>query len=54
MPLSQLVSNTFFGKNAQVGLSVSVFDKSNLRDLLTMTQVNQNVKELQYNLFDNL
>jgi hypothetical protein len=35
-------------------LSVSAFDKSNLRDLLTMTQVNQNVKELQYNLFDNL
>lgn len=35
-------------------LSVSVFDKSNLRDLLTMSQVNQNVKELQYNLFDNM
>lgn len=35
-------------------LSVSAFDKSHLRDLLTMTQVNQNVKELQYNLFDNL
>ncbi len=25
-----------------------------VRDLLTMTQVNQNVKELQYNLFDNM
>jgi IS4 transposase len=35
-------------------LSVFVFDKSHIRDLLTMTQVNQNVKELQYNLFDNL
>lgn len=35
-------------------LSVSVLDKSNLRDLLTMSQVNQNVKELQYNLFDNM
>jgi len=35
-------------------LSVSVFNKSNLRDLLTMTQVSQNIKELQYNLFDNL
>jgi hypothetical protein len=35
-------------------LSVSVFDKTSIRDLLTMTQVNQNVKELQYNLFDNL
>lgn len=35
-------------------LSVSAFDKTPIRDLLTMTQVNQNVKELQYNLFDNL
>lgn len=35
-------------------LSVSAFDKSHIRDLLTMTQVNQNVKELQYNLFDNM
>ena len=35
-------------------LSVSAFDKSNIRDLLTMTQVNQNVKEQQYNLFDNM
>jgi IS4 transposase len=34
-------------------LSVSVFDKTPIRDLLTMTQVNQNVKELQYNLFNN-
>lgn len=35
-------------------LSVSVFDKTPIRDLLTMTQVNQNVKELQYNLFNNM
>lgn len=35
-------------------LSVSAFDKSHIRDLLTMTQVNQNVKELQFNLFDNM
>lgn len=35
-------------------LSVSAFDKSNIRDLLIMTQVNQNVKERQYNLFDNM
>ena len=35
-------------------LSISAFDKTPIRDLLTMTQVNQNVKELQYNLFDNI
>ncbi|MFA7491329.1 MAG: IS4 family transposase [Mariniphaga sp.] len=35
-------------------LSVYAFDKTPIRDLLTMTQVNQNVKELQYNLFDNM
>ena len=35
-------------------LSVSAFDKTAVRDLLTMSQVNQNVKELQYNLFDNM
>lgn len=35
-------------------LSVSAFDKTHIRDLLTMTQVNQNVKELQYNLFNNI
>ncbi len=35
-------------------LSVSAFDKTPIRDLFTMTQVNQNVKELQYNLFDNM
>ena len=35
-------------------LSVSAFDKTPIRDLLTMTQVNQNVKEQQYNLFDNM
>jgi len=35
-------------------LSVSAFDKTPIRDLLTLTQVNQNVKELQYDLFDNM
>ena len=35
-------------------LSISAFDKTPIRDLLTMTHVNQNVKELQYNLFDNM
>lgn len=35
-------------------LSVSAFDKTPIRDLLTISQVNQNVKELQYNLFDNM
>lgn len=35
-------------------LSVSAFDKTHVRDLLTTSQVNQNVKELQYNLFDNM
>jgi len=35
-------------------LSVSAFDKTPLHDLLTMSQVNQNFKELQYDLFDNL
>ena len=33
-------------------LSVSAFDKTPIRDLLTMSQVNQNVKELQYDLFN--
>lgn len=33
-------------------LSVSAFDKTPVRDLLTFSQVNQNVKELQYDLFD--
>ncbi len=33
-------------------LSVSAFDKTPIRDLLTNYQVNQNVKELQYDLFD--
>lgn len=32
-------------------LSVSAFDKTHVRDLLSFSQVNQNVKELQYNLF---
>lgn len=35
-------------------LSVSAFDKTPIRDLLTISQVNQNVKELQYDLFDNM
>ncbi len=33
-------------------LGVSVFDKTPIRDLLTVYQVNQNVKELQFDLFD--
>lgn len=35
-------------------LSVSAFDKTPIRDLLTMSQVNQNVNELQYDLFNNM
>ena len=35
-------------------LSVSAFNKTHVRDLLSFSQVNQNVKELQYNLFDNM
>jgi hypothetical protein len=36
-------------------LGVSAFDKTSIRELLTEhRQFNQNVKELQYNLFDNL
>ena len=34
-------------------LGISAFDKTPIRELLTEFQVNQNVKELQYNLFDN-
>ena len=34
-------------------LSVSAFDKTPIRNLLTMSKVNQNIKELQYNLFDD-
>ena len=34
-------------------LGISMFDKTPIRELLTEFQVNQNVKELQYNLFDN-
>ncbi|GHT39264.1 hypothetical protein FACS189437_02120 [Bacteroidia bacterium] len=34
-------------------LSVSAFDKTPIRELLTDFQINQNVKELQYNLFSN-
>jgi IS4 transposase len=34
-------------------LGISVFDKTAINELLTESQVNQNVKELQYNLFDN-
>lgn len=33
-------------------LSVSAFDKTLVRDLPTISQINQNVKELQYDLFD--
>jgi hypothetical protein len=33
-------------------LSVSAFDKTPIGDLLAGPQVNQNVKELQYDLFD--
>lgn len=33
-------------------LSVSAFDKTPISNLLSMSQVNQNVKELQYNLFE--
>ncbi|NLD48074.1 MAG: IS4 family transposase [Clostridiaceae bacterium] len=33
-------------------LSVSAFDKTPIRDLLTIAQVNQNAKELQFDLFD--
>jgi IS4 transposase len=35
-------------------LSVSAFDKTLVRELLTISQINQNVKELQYNMFDNM
>jgi hypothetical protein len=35
-------------------LGVSVFDKTPICDLLTMPKVNQNVKELQYDLFNNM
>jgi hypothetical protein len=35
-------------------LGISAFDKTPIRDLLSLSQVNQNVKELQYVLFDNL
>lgn len=35
-------------------LGVSAFDKTPIGDLLTMSQINQNVKELQYNLFENI
>jgi len=34
-------------------LGISAFDKTSICELLTEFQVNQNVKELQYNLFDN-
>ena len=34
-------------------VGVSAFDKTPIRELLTDFQSNQNVKELQYNLFDN-
>jgi hypothetical protein len=34
-------------------LGISVFDKTPIKELLTESQFNQNVKELQYNLFEN-
>ena len=34
-------------------LGVSAFDKTQIRELLTDFKSNQNVKELQYSLFDN-
>jgi hypothetical protein len=34
-------------------LGVSAFDKTTIQELLTNFQVNQNVKEWQYNLFVN-
>lgn len=35
-------------------LSVSAFDKTPIRNLLTNSQINQNIKEIQYNLFDDI
>jgi len=35
-------------------LGISAFDKTPVKKLLTEFQVNQNVKELQYNLFTNV
>ena len=38
-----------------ISINVSAFDKTQIHDLLSMSQVNQNTKELlQYNLFDNM
>ena len=34
-------------------LGISAFDKTPIKELLTESQFNQNVKELQYNLFEN-
>jgi hypothetical protein len=34
-------------------LGISAFDKTPVKELLTEFQINQNVKELQYNIFDN-
>ena len=34
-------------------LGISAFDKTPIRDLLTISKINQIVKELQYNLFDD-
>lgn len=35
-------------------LSVSAFDKTHISDLLTVTQANQTVKELRYDLFERM
>lgn len=35
-------------------LSISVFDKSPIRDLLSTPQVNQKIKKYQYNIFDHI
>lgn len=46
-----LKSNYSIYETMQI-LSVSAFDKTPVRDLLSVSQANQNVKELQYDLFD--
>ncbi len=33
-------------------LSVPAFDKTPVQEILTISQINQNVKELQYDLFN--
>ena len=34
-------------------IGISAFDKTPIKELLTEFQVNQDVKELQYDIFDN-